>query len=282
MASPRNNKPFASAEQRKKFRHGIAILKKKGLVSKDVDARKVIPTRTLNKKLKEFDDVVQKQAKVWNLPKLFQPAYKEQGFRVHRGKVILQPSQYVSSRGRDKGFIKTISQEGNGPRIRSIHLPFRLKYLDRDLANLKQRVDSGAIKLDEDEYFGFEFMGWHSTRLFENFDQLIDHLMMYETFERGSPDQIAERVHSVVIMKVGNEAAQDWYGSNIKRARAIRRRDKSPIKKAKQPKKITGFARENRKEYNRLYAQLHYDREANAEKKRKQRANATKRNGVKK
>jgi hypothetical protein len=280
LPSPKKNKPFSSAEQRKNFRHGIAVLKKKGLVSKDVDARKAVPTRTLNKKLKEFSDVVAGQARVWKLPKAVQAGYKEQGYRVSRGKVVLQPSQFVSTRGRDKGFIKTSEQHGAGPRITSVHLPYRLKHLDRDLSALKQRVDSGAIKLDDGEYFGFEFFGWHSTRLFENFDQLIDHLMMYETFEKGSPDQIAERVRNVVIMKVEQEEAQTWYQENITRAKRMRRR-KPGIKKAKQAKPISGFAREQRKEYNRLYAQLHYDTAKNTEKKRRQRENAKKK-GTKK
>lgn len=277
MASPKKNSSFSSAEQRKKFRHGISILKKKGLVSKNVDARKAVPTRTLNKKLKEFSDVIEGQARVWKLPKPLAPAYREQGYRVSHGRVVLQPSQYVSSRGKQKGYIKTVEQSGNGPRVRTIHLPFRLKHLDKDLANLKQQVDSGSIKLDDGEYFGFEFFGWHSTRLFENFDQLIEHLMMYETFEKGSPDQIAERVQAVVIMKVEEEQAQHWYADNIMRAKAIRRRNPNKIKKAK--KKISGYAKENRKTYNRLYAQLNYDTAKNTEKKRRQRENAKKRKG---
>jgi hypothetical protein len=281
LPSPKKNKPFSSAEQRKNFRHGIAVLKKKGLVSKDVDARKAVPTRTLNKKLKEFSDVVSGQARVWKLPKALAPAYKEQGYRVNRGKVILQPSQYIPSRGRDKGFIKTSEQTGKGPRITSVHLPFRLKHLNRDLAMLRQRVNDGAIRLDDGEYYGFEFFGWHSTRLFENFDQLVDHLMMYETFEAGSEDQIAERVRNVVIMKVDNDEAQDWYGFNIARVKKTRRRNSKVRKAKKTDKPISGFARENRKEYNRLYAQLNYDKAANTEKKRRQRANKAKK-GTKK
>ncbi|MBV8060341.1 MAG: hypothetical protein JO253_02300, partial [Alphaproteobacteria bacterium] len=86
MASKKNNKPLWTPEQRKKFRHDISQLKRKGLVSKQIDARKAVPTRALKAALKQFDDVLTKEARVYKLPKQFVTGYKEAGYRVKGGR----------------------------------------------------------------------------------------------------------------------------------------------------------------------------------------------------
>ena len=66
-SSKKQTKKSQSPEALRQFRHDVAILKKKGLISKRVDARSAKPTKALLAKTKEFKDVINGNAVVWHV-----------------------------------------------------------------------------------------------------------------------------------------------------------------------------------------------------------------------
>src|ERR1035437_9923980 len=75
----------------RKFRHDIATLKRKGLVT-GVDARSIQPTSKLTSLIERFDDVLSGKATPVKLSKSESKNLKAAGYDVYKGKVLFPHS----------------------------------------------------------------------------------------------------------------------------------------------------------------------------------------------
>lgn len=273
MSSKNKNRTLWTAEQRKKFRHDISQLKKKGLVSKKIDARKAVPTRALKAALKQFDDVLSHEARVFKLPKQFIPGYKNAGYRVKGGRVVLRQGEYVVPSGKEKGIIKSVAQKGHGPTITVRSFPYAPHTLDEFIELVAS--DPDRFHLQHNEQWGFRFFGWNSRKYFANFEEMIETIHAYNNIEAAydNPDAMSELVANFEIVRI--DPSQPWYALNDakkKRDRRERVKVKKLGKKAKSRAEMNPVSAQLERERKAKYQREHYNSEKESKRKRDARA----------
>lgn len=164
----------------KKFRNEISRLKKKGLISKKYDARKVNPTKYLKKQIKEFAKVLSGQAKAVKASKETRQAYKEAGYKTKGQKIIVEVAEgeiVTVSHGRI--IRKRIEATGS---FEHVEIPIKYQNLRQFLEDLREKGDT--LKNDN-ELFAFRFFDNHSWATFASIQDLIDYLERYETVDEA-------------------------------------------------------------------------------------------------
>ena len=274
MASKNKSRTLWTAEQRKKFRHDIAQLKRKGLVSKQVDARRAVPTRALKAALKQFDDVLTKEARVFKLPTQFVEGYKNAGYRVKNKRVVLREGEYVVPSGKEKGVIKSVAQKGHGPTITIRSFPYAPHTIDEFIELVNS--DPERFHLENNEQWGFRFFGYNSRKYFDNFQEMIETIHAYNSIEAAydNPDHMSELVANFEIVRI--DPSQPWYSLNEGRKRAERRKrvtvEKLPKKKKYKPRaEMNPVSAQLERERKAKYQREHYDTKKNTERARKRR-----------
>lgn len=164
----------------KAFRSEIAKLKRKGLVSKKYDARKVTPTKYLKKQIKEFAAVLRGEATAVTIKKKeTRKAYQETGYQTKGKKVIIPLAKNEKITVTHGKVVRTQKM----PMGTYQHIDIPIKYV-----NLRQYLEDlrrSDFKLSKDEQFAFRFFGGESISTFANIEVLINKLMRYETIEDG-------------------------------------------------------------------------------------------------
>jgi hypothetical protein len=175
----------------RKFRRGVALLKKQGLLTGKVsnasklDARSARPDTKvggvkLSTLLDRYDDIISEKATavtIKNKKKLRE--YKEAGFDV-RGNKVIKPHAAGERVTKDRNEnIKTISTSG----IERIDIPVKFKNLKQYLTD----IESNAAAIDRmkrrNEYIGFRFFGNNSSNLYSTIRHAIEDLMRYQTIQ---------------------------------------------------------------------------------------------------
>lgn len=176
---------IAAREQLKHFRHDVALLKKKGLITKTkYDARSVTPTKYLNSVIKKFSDVLSGKATAVKVSKENLKYYKKQGYRVANNKVIgaHYPNEKVIA---TRGNFRTIVKGANGS-ITSIELT----NLPRENIMLwSEEISKIHVKLKSNEQIVFQIgESRRSSQSFKTLQQMIDFMQHYESYEQADED----------------------------------------------------------------------------------------------
>lgn len=156
----------------RKFRHAIAILKKKGLVNV-ANAGRVKPTPALKSAITRYDDVLSGKIEPIKLPKKKLAQYKEAGYQITKGRVLVPKSAVETVKLNRRQEIE-ISHPTGMKRIKQI-VPYR---------NLKQWIEGMKVKAAEinllkskNDYWAYKFYGYNSYRVYEDIELLIDDLI---------------------------------------------------------------------------------------------------------
>lgn len=190
----------------KKFRHEIAVLKKKGLID-NVDARSVTPTTKLKKLVDRFDDVLSGKATPVKLSKSETKNLKEAGYDVYKGRVLF-PHSAGEKVGVSHGHAKT--RQPNG--IERVTIPIPYHKLDSYLKDIAKNEKTIGDMKKKDEYFAFRFHGHKSIAIYRDIDLLIEDLERYHDIQNsirtGNSKDMNEAYRNLEIYKV--HRARNW------------------------------------------------------------------------
>jgi hypothetical protein len=197
----------AAREELKQFRRDVAILKKKGLLSKKYDARSVKPTRYLKGALKEFGDVLSGKATPVKVSKEKQAYYKKQGYRVKSGRVVVPHAENEKIIGTKGNFARII--KGRGGKIQIMDLGLNRE----NILQWQDDLRNNRFKLKPNEQLKFQMFGYNSRLGFwdrpghtaqEQMAEYLEHYDMIEGAHDGEipPEKQSEYVQGVVIMKL--------------------------------------------------------------------------------
>lgn len=195
----------------KQFRRDVSILKKKGILDKNLyDARSVLPTKYLKQQIKKFTNILKGEATTVKVSKSKIKQYKEQGFTVKSGRVIVpikKGEKVVSTRG---DFRKIIY--GKGGSITEINLGLNRKNLPEWEEKLKK------LRLKKDEVLRVQIFGNNMARGFVDIyddggklkksagEQLIEHINYYPSFtymeQDGDPNKTAEYIENISLYRI--------------------------------------------------------------------------------
>lgn len=170
--------------QRKIFRSSVAFLKRKGIIGKKVDARKVRSTSALRKTVRKNKALLERKEVAYTLPKDFPKQaledLKKAGYKVRKGKLILPQGQYFRKPGKKrkerlpKGTVAGVYQKGVGQRRGGeiISIPLGPQFEDQIRAAFKG--------LKKNEWIGFAIAGHNSYNIYQSAEGMIADLNRYK------------------------------------------------------------------------------------------------------
>lgn len=206
---------LAAREELKQFRHDVAILKKKGLLDKAIDARNILPTKYLKSQVKKYSSVIEGKAQTVKVSAAKKKYYKAKGYQTKGGRVIVPVQAGEKVYGTSGDFrIKIVGKGGSITRIDLGLSPDDILQWADDLRDNKYPVRS-------DELIRFQFFGNNSHAGFHNLpgktaqQRMAEYLENYPTFERlaehGSAKDMATVIQGITIFKVKRDPATgDW------------------------------------------------------------------------
>lgn len=194
-------------ENLKRFRHDIAVLKKKGLVE-NVDARSVQPTPRLKKLVDRFDDVLSGKATPVKVSPKETQALKDAGYETYKGKVIYPhaATEKVTVSG---GHVKL--RQPNG--VERITLPIKEEKLEKFFNEIVKKERAIDKMKRSDAYFAFRFYGNDSRYVYKNIGNLVDDLRNYKSVKAAKKSKDAEMMQDIYrnieIVKVNRK--RNWF-----------------------------------------------------------------------
>jgi hypothetical protein len=155
------------------FRSAVAKLKRVGLVSKRVDARKAQPTsKPLKEKISKFEKVLEGKERSFRVSdKASREALKEQGYTVQGDRVIL-----ANTMAYRKGKVRVTQRSTTQSK------PIQSLRLGR---NFDKQIKEAFKGLKDDEYIAFNVEGHNSLSIYQVPEALISDLMKYNLEKRG-------------------------------------------------------------------------------------------------
>lgn len=233
----------------KKFRNEISRLKKKGLISKKYDARKVNPTKYLKKQIKEFAKVLSGQAKAVKVSKETKAAYKQAGYKTKGQKVVVEIAEgetVTVSHGRI--IRKRIEAAGS---FEHVEIPIRYVNLRQFLEDLREKGD--ALKNDN-ELFAFRFYDNHSWATFHDIESLIEYIETYETVAdalRKDRKAMGREVYrNLEIVRVNRKYSKKWTNPPEGRQQTPRNREYQQRYAARRAERLANMTPSQKGNYN--------------------------------
>lgn len=168
------------------FRHSVAVLKSKGLVSKRIDARSQAPTKYMRSKVRKLGGVLTGEQVGLKLKPDILRQYKEAGgFQIVNGKLVVEkrPDEYATIR---RGFPVMRRALGDDQMTERLPLPIGPNNLNDFISDLQARpAHYDSLKLP-DEYFSFKVFGHWSRSIFSDAELLAEYLENYaqEAFDK--------------------------------------------------------------------------------------------------
>ena len=169
--------PPLSPSELKAFRHKIAELKKKGLISK-TDARSAKPNwirqgKRLDKWVADFDDVLSGKAAAIRVSDKQLRKYRKAGYETKSGAVIIPHSAGERASITRKGHVQIRDSKSGMKRI-ELPIPFHdLKQFVND--GIKQGAVLDSLKGSR-PYWAYKFYGHNSYATYTNLDLLFEEL----------------------------------------------------------------------------------------------------------
>lgn len=155
------------------FRSAVAKLKRVGLVSKKVDARKAQPTsKPLKEKVARFEKVLEGKERAFRVTdKAAREALRQQGYTVAGDRVVL-----ANTMAYRKGKVRVAKPNSTQSK------PIQSLKLGR---NFDAQIRAAFKNLKDDEYIAFNVEGHNSLSIYQVADALISDLMKYNLEKRG-------------------------------------------------------------------------------------------------
>jgi hypothetical protein len=193
----------------KAFRHNVAVLKKKGVVSKSVDARSITPTRHYKDVIKKNLGIIEGRETTVKLSSAKLKEYKEGGHRtVGKSRVVVQ--KHGNERVHvSHGEVYVTRALRNGE-IQRVVLPVSFDRLSHWIDGAPDPYLE-ALKNNK-EKFAFRYFGNNSVSTFNSFELMRREFEHYKSFTgaiekgRGAESQILQHIEVVRI----NESATKW------------------------------------------------------------------------
>lgn len=253
----------------RQVRSEVSALKKVGIVSSKIDARRYLPSRYMLSKLRKNADILSGEMIAIKAPKKVRAKYVEKDIFEQRGSALVVPRYYKDQKTKiSRGMVEVSRRLKQGEEIRLI-LPFKATDME-DVAN-KLLVDPTLDGLKHgDELFGFRLFGHNmATYGFPDAADMADYILKrYAHLFSGKNGQAAVRNFELFKFKrdgsrlsEGPEAnkqytprkkeyATDWYKQR-KMERDAKRKKKERSKETPEQKKARLDAQRIRSAQNR-------------------------------
>lgn len=196
----------------KEVRRQLRSLQKKGLVSKQANLSKPKPSYSLRRKAADMRRVLEGSATGVYVPKNIQHAYKEAGFKIVNGQIIIEHDVGEKPVYEPKYKNIVIKHPRGKPRyIMEVKLPINMDFqsfydrLTSDYKWLENMAPKGAI-------FGFTYFGARSLEAGDA-QWLSEYIVHYSTFYDPSWDK--EAWQNLVIYAFDRD--QDWEARDNKK-----------------------------------------------------------------
>ena len=200
----------------RKFRHAIAILKKKGLI-KGVDARSVKPTPALKSKVTKYDDVVSGKVEPIKLSSKKTKEYRDAGYATASGRVLIPKSATEKVKINAEGDVEIVHPSGFKRTKRMIpyrNLPQYLKDLEKNHAIIDTQ------KSDK-EYWGYRMFGNNSLRIYRDAGLMAEDL--FENYVTGSDGRDMDELYRhLEFVRVPTLAS--WERQSLQKTSKLRQR----------------------------------------------------------
>jgi hypothetical protein len=163
--------------QLKEFRHKIAILNKKGLLSK-TNAKSAKPTwirggKRLDKVVADYDDVLSGKADAIKVAPAQLKQYKKAGYETLKDRVIIPHSATETASITPKGTIKVRESKG----IQRVEIPIPFHNLEQFVHDgIKQGEQLDTLKGGKHRVWAYKFFGHNSYATYSNLDLLFAEL----------------------------------------------------------------------------------------------------------
>lgn len=253
----------------KDFRHAVSLAKKKGLVSKRVDARKQKPTRYMRAKMASLADVFGGTSVGVKVAPKMAREYRQAGFKVFNNRVVVAKSPgEIASVKRERPLMRR--KLGPGIYEERLVLPITPTSIEEIMSDVEgNQAKYDALK-DPSEVFAFKLFGRNSLSTFEDFGLLIEYLSHYQVFEVDDGPDTWEgvsfyRVASTSYWKPTPIVRRKRGPMSPERRAAVRHLKSEPMRRAEAT------------EYKRVYRARHegfrqIERDKDRERKAKKRA----------
>lgn len=189
MSKPRKTRSGLNGQAVKDLKHKISVLKRKGLVSAKVDARKD-PSRYMARKVKNLEGIFEgTKAGVKVAPKMARQ-YREAGFEVIRNRVIV-PKEKEEIASIKKGLPLIRKVGGSGERLYKIErviLPFKPSNIDEFIREVERDPDAYEELKRPQDVWAFKLFGHNSLATFEDLRLLLEYLRHYMVFDTQDAD----------------------------------------------------------------------------------------------
>lgn len=184
----------------KAYRHELAILKRKGLISKAIDVRKVKTRQSnLTRAINQFRDVLEGRAVALKAPKEVIARKKALGARVSHGKVIEPKLPDEKVYINPKGVISHVITTESGKVIR-IQPNIEPRYIEEYLQTIAEQESKTKNKR-----YGFQYFGNNSHATFDSIELALLNLSYYSSLNNAiakpNPEIQQEYITNLVFFK---------------------------------------------------------------------------------
>lgn len=280
---PKRDRPISGLKGQalKDFRSQVAKAKKKGLVSKRVDARSQKPTKYMRAKMRALAPVFEGTSIGVKVPPKMAREYKRAGFTVFNSRVITraEPGEIAKVK---KGMVAFRKPLGGDFFEERVILPISPTSIDELLLDVEKSGEKYDALKEPDELFAFKLFGFNSLATFEDFGLLAEYLSHYKVFETHDGPDTWEGINFYRVVR------GKWQPTP-KRPYKRRRGGDQDRRTPSRPVVPAAIKRSNAAEYKRQYRASHptfraaeRDRDRLAQAKRREReraARADKENG---
>lgn len=250
----------AKSKALKDFRHQVAVLKKKQVLSKKYDARSVTPSKYLRSQIASLADILTGKATAAKVSKEDLKNYKNADYKIKNGRVIVpkQPGEKITV---SHGKIYQTKALSNGE-IQIIKFPIPFENLEQYLNSIK---NGNYDKLkNETDRWAFQFYGRNSLTTFSNIEDMINQLSNYGSVKDAigsKPSQQNDVYRNLAIVRI--KARKDWKRTEPSKERKqytaqdnARRREKRRAKY----NAVTGYKSDIRSEKRKARDKAQYDK----------------------
>lgn len=183
----RNKGKKPSAQVLRAFRHDVSILKKKGLVSKRVDAREQRLTRYMKTKVKNYEGVIAgRESVVWRDPNIT-AQYREAGFKTaslgRNRKGVIVPTEQAQQIRANKNELMTIMTDIGNVTVERVILPVTVRNMDQFITKGITNPESIDKLKRPDQLFGFTYHNNRSLTTYDTVEHIAEDLRKYRSID---------------------------------------------------------------------------------------------------
>jgi len=150
----------------KQYRHDLSVLKKQGLINKEIQARSAIPNPVLEAARTRFKDVLLGNTSARKVKPSLLQKLREAGFKnVARGRVILPKDKVIRA-----GKVVELGAKATGRVGERIPL---------DAENMETQIHDISERLKSNQYIAYEVYGHKGLTLYKTAGSLLRQLLQY-------------------------------------------------------------------------------------------------------